>query len=104
MLISSRDPFTCQDTTGLYELARELTKRGHAVTIFLVENGVFAARKSARFEALAETVLAGVKVVADGFSLRERAIPEGALLSGIARAELDQIMDALAAGAKTVWH
>ena len=59
---------------------------------------------SGRCASLAETVLAGVSVVADGFSLRERAIPEKALQAGIVPAALERVVDALADGAKTLWH
>lgn len=104
LLISSRDPFTCNGTSDLYELARAYKTEGHSVTLFLVENGVLPARLGARCPALAEALAAGVRVVADEFSLRERAIPEAQLLSGIRPAPLEQIIDGLASGAKALWH
>ena len=65
---------------------------------------MLAARQGASCASLAETVRAGVSVVADGFSLRERAIPERALQAGIVPAALERVVDALADGAKTLWH
>ena len=104
LLISSRDPFVCATTTDLYELAREYRAQGHSVTLFLVENGVLAAREGARCPALAQAVADGVTVVAEEFSLRARAIPKTALLRGVSPAPLDQVVDALSRGHKTLWH
>lgn len=104
LLISSRDPFTCPATTELFELASALRREGHAVTLFLIENGVLAARANSDCPTLRETVAAGVQVLADDFALRQRAIPVGALLGAIKPAGLERVIDALAARAKTIWH
>ena len=104
LLISSRDPFTCPATREVYELACALAERGHAVTLFLIENGVLAARASADYGALRESAAAGVKVLADEFALRQRAISTHALLTGVESTGLEHVIDALAAGAKTIWH
>jgi hypothetical protein len=104
MLISSRDPFTCGTTVDLYELAMEFKRQGNEVTLFLVENGVLAERAGARCPALAQAVSSGVRVVAERFSLRERAIAEGGLLAGISPAPLEMVCDALAERVRTMWH
>lgn len=104
LLISSRDPFTCAATRELYELASSLRRNGHDVTLFLIENGVLAARASADAHGLRESVAAGVHVLADDFALRQRAIPTDALFGAVQPAGLDRVLDALAAGAKTIWH
>jgi sulfur relay (sulfurtransferase) complex TusBCD TusD component (DsrE family) len=104
VLVTSRDPFTSGTTAEWYELAREYRSQGHRVTLFLVENGVLAARAGAHCPALARALADGVAVVADEFSLRERAIPPSALWSGITQVPLDQLVDALASGHKVLWH
>lgn len=104
LLISSRDPFTCPATREVYELACALRENGHQVTLFLIENGVLAARATADYGALRETTLAGVRVLADEFALRQRAIAKNALLQGVQASGLELVIDALAAGAKTIWH
>ena len=40
----------------------------------------------------------------DSFSLKERGIDESRLASGVAAAPLDVVLDALAEGAKVIWH
>lgn len=104
MLISSRDPFEYGDAEKVYRLARDLKARGDEVTLFLVQNGVFPARQGAESPLLAAAIKDGVSVLADDFSLRERALPLSALAEGVTPAPLDRIVDSLAAGDKTIWH
>ena len=102
LLIESRDPFESNDVGYYYDLAKGLAGEGSEVTLFLVQNGVLAARPSARSAALRELVQSGVKVLADDFSLQERGISK--LAEGISAAPIDAIVDRLAAGHKTLWH
>jgi len=104
MLISSREPFTCPSTNALYDLARELSRQGHQVTLFLVENGVMVARAGVYSKLLQEAYAAGVEILAEEFSLRERAIPLNRLGAGIESARLEVVLDALVERVKTVWH
>ena len=73
-------------------------------SLFLVENGVLPARagpKSDRVNALAK---AGVEVLAEAFSLRERGITADRLAAGVKSAPLDVVIDRMADGSKTIWH
>lgn len=102
LLIESRDPFESNDVSYYYKLTKDLADAGNEVTIFLVQNGVLAARPSARSAALCALEQSGVKILADDFSLRERGISK--LAEGIVAASIDVIVDHLAAGHKTLWH
>lgn len=104
LLIESRDPFESNDVGFCYGLAADLVRDGNEVTVFLVQNGVLPARPGARSDGLAELAAAGVTVLADDFSLRERAIPADGLVAGVAAAPLDTVIDQMADGAKTLWH
>ena len=104
LLIESRDPFDSNDTRFCCDLARQLAAANNEVTVFLVQNGVLPARSSARTGDLASLASAGVSVLADSFSLKERGIDENRLASGIKAAPLDIVLDALAAGAQVIWH
>ena len=102
LLIESRDPFESNDVGYYYDLARGLVEEGNQVTLFLLQNGVLAARPSihsAKLDALARS---GVTVLADDFSLQERGIAK--LAEGVAAAAIDVVVDQLAAGHKTLWH
>ena len=52
LLIGSRDPFESTDVQRIYALAGNLVGNGSKVTLFLVQNGVLAARENARSAAL----------------------------------------------------
>jgi predicted peroxiredoxin len=103
LLIESRDPFEANDVLYCYELATGLAKKGE-VTLFLVQNGVLPARRSGESSRLSELVEAGVRVLADEFSLRERGIRPDRLADGIAVASLETVVDQLAEARKAFWH
>ena len=104
LLIESRDPFDSNDTGFCADLATQLAAAKNEVTVFLVQNGVLPARAGARAGDLAKLSGAGVKVLADSFSLKERGIDAGRLAGGIAAAPLDVVLDALAEGTQVIWH
>jgi len=103
LLIGSRDPFESNDVTRLYGLAENLAKKGGNVTLFLVQNGVMAARESGKSAALSAVAEAGVEVLAEEFSLRERGISSDRLVSGVSAAPLDVVVEQLADGRKAIW-
>jgi len=104
LLIESRDPFESNDCAFSCDLALGLAKAGNSVTVFLVQNGVFPARKGAKSDLLASLLSAGVKVLADDFSLAERGIDAAKLLPGVEPSPIDVVIDRLADGHKTLWH
>jgi sulfur relay (sulfurtransferase) complex TusBCD TusD component (DsrE family) len=104
VLIESRDPFETNGVAFCRDLATRLAGQGDDVTLFLVQNGVLPARVGAKSEGLSALAAAGIKVVADSFSLTERGIPVAALASGIRPAPLDIVVDVMAAGGKVLWH
>jgi sulfur relay (sulfurtransferase) complex TusBCD TusD component (DsrE family) len=103
LLIESRDPLEARDVLYAYELAETLARAGE-VTLFLVQNGVLPARPSRESRRLGELARAGVLVLADEFSLRERGIRADRLAPGVAAAGLDVVIEQLADGRKAVWH
>lgn len=104
MLIESRDPFESNDVAFSYDLALGLAKAGNEVTLLLVQNGVLPARNGAKVDGLAAVIKAGVKVLADEFSLAERGIAASRLTAGVQSTGLDVAVEHMAAGHKTLWH
>lgn len=104
ILIGSRDPFESNDVTQFHALAESLVDNGNEVTLFLVQNGVLSARKSARSAALTAVAGKGVEVLADEFSLRERGISPHDLVPGVSAAPLDVVVHQLADGRKAIWN
>jgi intracellular sulfur oxidation DsrE/DsrF family protein len=106
LLIESRDPFECADSKHFFDLAQSLAKdkASAPVTLFLVQNGVFPARKCEHSPALAALEKGGVEVLADEFSLRERGIKAGSLIPEVKSAALDVVLDQMEQGRKVLWH
>ena len=103
LLIESRDPFESNEVGKNYEIAVNLANAGNRVSLFLVQNGVLASRRGAHANGLEAVVSNGVEVVADDFSLKERAIVAESLISGVTPASIDLVVDHLADGNKTIW-
>ena len=104
LFIESHDNFGSTHGGFCAALAPILAAGGATVTVLLVQNGVLPARAAARAPGLAKLLEAGVGVLADAFSLRERGIAAAQLATGIAATELDIVIDRLSDGWKVVWH
>ena len=104
IFIQSRDPFSSLEAAHDVEIIAELARAGGDVTVFLVQNGVLAARRSARSEALSELAANGVRVLADDYSLRVRGIAETRLAPGVRVGSLEAVLDAMVEGSKAIWH
>src|SRR6476661_5200779 len=100
LLIESRDPFENNEVAQQYALAASLVKESNEVTLFLVQNGVLPARHGNYSELLTLTAKAGVEILADDFSLRERGIPSSRLAEGVKPAPISIVIDQLADGRK----
>jgi sulfur transfer complex TusBCD TusB component (DsrH family) len=105
LLIESRDPYEHGDVAYFYDLAHGLVREGHQVVLYLVQNGVFAARRSPRAARLGDIARAGVRVLADDLSLRERGIGAEALAGSVKASSIDLVVDLLADRAtRAMWH
>lgn len=104
LVVESRDPFESHGFARRSELAAALRADGASVTVFLVENGVIAARASARLRELEQLAKSGVVVLADEFSLRERGIAQSELAPAVKPVALDAIVEQMLAGAKVLWN
>ena len=103
LLIESRDPFSTQAVAGHVELAVGLRRAGSAVELYLVQNGVLPCRAGADGDALHEALTAGVEVLADDFSLRERGIGEKDIARGVKVASIDLVVARLAESWKVMF-
>jgi intracellular sulfur oxidation DsrE/DsrF family protein len=104
LLIASRDPFESGEIRAFYGLARSLAQASEEVTLVLVENGVLPARAGAGERWIGELRAAGVEVIADEFSLRERGIPKARLAEGVTPVSLDVVVEHLGRGRKALWQ
>ena len=105
VFIESRNPFDSPDTAFVAEAAVALKKKGHSVTVFLVQNAVFGARKQAQRSQLSSVLESGVTVMADDVSLRERGISAEECAVGLKSGTIDHLVDLLEQdNTKAIWH
>ena len=105
IFIETRDPFESRDIRFVEETATALKERGHEVTVFLVQNGVLASRKNEVESYVDRLAAAGVKLLADQFSLTERGIEPRELHPGIQPLGIEAVVDSMVQEhAKAIWH
>lgn len=96
VFIESRDLFETRDTRFVAETAAALKAVDNEVTVFLVQNAVLAARAGCQNSYLFDLIAAGVRVLADEFSLAERGIAPEALRTGVCPSGLGPLVEMLA--------
>jgi hypothetical protein len=102
LIIESRDPYESSIVARHFDLAVSLRQAGHAVSVLLVQNAVLPVRRLAVRDALAPVLAAGIEVLADEFSLRERGIGMHDV-DGIRYASIGVVVERMADGWKTVF-
>ncbi|MFQ5873933.1 MAG: sulfur reduction protein DsrE [Dehalococcoidia bacterium] len=108
LLVESRDPFEYGDVGYFCGVAKDLAAAGNDVTVFLIQNGVLMSRRGVQGNPLSSVLGDGsgrIDVCADEFSLKERGIGTGSLVSGVKTSNVDELVDLLVQdGIKAVWH
>lgn len=104
LLIESRDPYSSGEAAGSAQLAVGLRRRGHEVTLLLVQNGVQPARREAQAPDLHSAIAAGVEVLADEFALRERGVTVGNLTPGVRAVPLSLAVERMVLGWTPFWR
>ncbi|GIU84225.1 MAG: hypothetical protein KatS3mg008_1000 [Acidimicrobiales bacterium] len=105
LIVESREPFGSRDVERMWDLAEQLAKAGDEVTVFLVQNGVLPVRTTSAAASRLAGLAGRVRVLADEFSLRERAIRSEELVAGVRVSNVDELVDLmLAEGTKVIWH
>lgn len=104
VFVETRDPNESADCANYLQVLTGTRARGHDTTVFLAQNGVFAAGADAlHARQWRDVARSGIAVLADAFSLRERAV--GRLAEGVNPAEIpDLVALLLRPGVKVLWH
>lgn len=103
VFIAARDPWEGVEATRVFEMASSLAEARDAVTVYLTENGAFAARAPAGEQFLSPLIAAGVNILVDPFALQERGISHERVVEGVVPAPIEQLVDLLAEGRPSLW-
>jgi sulfur relay protein TusB/DsrH len=105
LLVESKSPL--EGGAYSFDLAKQLRQLQHQVTIYLIQDAVFAARK--RFD-VGETLVLDAKgqnlaLLADEVSLRQRGITGDRLSDAVRVSTIDELVDLLMEKSeKAIWH
>ena len=105
LFIESRDPFESRDALFVLDTATALKQSDNEVTVYLVQNAVLATRRNSTGSHLPQLAKAGITLLADDFSLRERGILKTEMISAIRESSVDALVDLLVRdNTKAIWH
>ena len=105
LLIETKGPLDGGDYS--IELGKQLKEQRHDVTIYLLQDAVFAARRT--FEAgerlRREAEKHGLTLLADGVSLRQRGVVGDRVARGVRTSDVNELVDLLMERSdKAIWH
>ncbi len=92
LMVLSKDPFTTETPELVLNIGRNAREKGSDVSIYLVEDGVTAARDNEFGKKLSAAQAAGIKVFADDKAVLSRGL-EGKLIDGVEIKEIGKLLD-----------
>jgi sulfur relay protein TusB/DsrH len=92
LLVLSKDPFTTEIPDLVIDIANEAKSKGADVSLYLIEDGVTAARKHEFGHKLTDIQHKGIKVFADDKSILSRGIYDK-LIEDIEIKEIETLLD-----------
>ena len=104
LIVNSRDLQEYSGGQYIQNLAGQLQQKGNDITLFLIENGVLAARKGNEVgKNLTNLTKQGMKILAEDVACKARGITE--VGEGITQANIDQLADLIIEGdTKIIWY
>ena len=93
LLVLSKDPYTTEIPNFVLDIGLNAkSKKGSNVSLYLVEDGVNAARKSEFGNKLLDAKKKGIRILADDRAVQSRGL-EGSLLPGVEVKEIGTLLD-----------
>ncbi len=105
LLIETKDPLGGGGYA--FDIGRQLRELNHDVTIYLLQDGVFAARRgfAAGEKLVEEAEKQGLRMLADRVSLRQRGLIDARLAEQVRPSDMDALVSVLMEQSdKVIWH
>lgn len=102
LLVLSKDPYTTETPDLVLDIGLNAREKGNDVTLYLVEDGVTAARKSEFGNKLTDAQEKGIKIYADDKAMLSRSLVNK-LISGVEIKEIGTLLDFIMDSDKVAW-
>ncbi len=102
LLVLSKDPYTTETPDLVIDIGLNAKEKGNDVTLYLVEDGVTAARKSEFGNKLAAAHKKGIKVYADDKAVLSRSLTNK-LINQVEVKEIGTLLDFIMDYDRVAW-
>lgn len=102
LMIMSKDPYTTETPDLVLDIGLNAKEKGNDVALYLVEDGVTAARKSEFGDKLAAAHKKGIKIYADDKAVLSRSLTDK-LISWVQIKEIGALLDYIMDYDRVVW-
>ena len=102
LLVLSKDPYTTETPDLVLDIGLNAKEKGNDVSLYLIEDGITAARKSEFGNKLAAAQKKGIKVYADDKAVLSRSLTSK-LIGGVEIKEIGTLLDYIMEYDKVAW-
>ncbi len=102
LMVLSKDPYTTETPDLVLDIGLNAKDKGNDVSLYLVEDGVTAARKSEFGNKLVAAHKKGIKIYADAKAVLSRALTNK-LVGGVEIKEIGTLLDFIMNYDRVVW-
>ncbi|NJD75488.1 MAG: hypothetical protein FIB08_00135 [Candidatus Methanoperedens sp.] len=92
LLVLSKDPYTTEIPNLVLDIGLKAKTKGNDVSLYLVEDGVTAVRKSEFGNKLLDAKKKGIRILADDRAVQSRGL-DGNLIAGVEVKEIGTLLD-----------
>lgn len=92
LLVLSKDPYTTETPDLVLDIARNAKEKGSDVALYLIEDGVTAARNGEFGKKLTAAHKKGIKIFADDKAVLSRSLT-GKMVGGVEIKEIGSLLD-----------
>ncbi len=102
LLVLSKDPYTTETPDLVLDIGLDAKEKGNDVALYLVEDGVTAARKSDFGNKLSAAHKKGIKIYADDKAVLSRSLADK-LISWVEIKEINTLLDLIMGSDRVAW-
>src|SRR5574341_2349982 len=102
LLVLSKDPYTTETPDLVLDIGLNAKEKGNDVSLYLIEDGVTAARKSEFGDKLASAHKKGIKIYADDKAVLSRSLTDK-LIAWVQVKEIGTLLDYIMDYDRAVW-